>query len=41
MRTKEQMMDLIMGIARDDERVCAVYMDGSVPKGLYKQKDTQ
>lgn len=29
MRTKEQMMDLIMGIAKNDDRVRAVYMNGS------------
>ena len=29
MRTKEQMMDLILGIAKNDDRVRAVYMNGS------------
>ena len=44
MRTKEQMMDLILGIAKNDDRVRAVYMNGSrtnpnAPEDLFQDYD--
>lgn len=44
MRTKEQMMNLILGIAANDERVRAVYMNGSrtnpnAPADLFQDYD--
>ena len=44
MRTEQEMMDLILGIAQADERIRAVYMNGSranpsAPKDIYQDYD--
>ncbi|WP_217587965.1 aminoglycoside 6-adenylyltransferase [Lentibacillus saliphilus] len=44
MRNEEEMMDLIMGVARNDDRIRAVYMNGSrvnpnVPKDIFQDYD--
>ena len=44
MRTEQEMMDLIIGIARKDERIRAVYMNGSrtnpnIPKDIFQDYD--
>lgn len=44
MRTEEEMMALILGVARKDERIRAVYMNGSrtnanVPKDIFQDYD--
>jgi aminoglycoside 6-adenylyltransferase len=44
MRTEQEMFDLILGIAKEDERIRAVYMNGSranpkVPKDKYQDYD--
>ncbi|THE13656.1 aminoglycoside 6-adenylyltransferase [Bacillus timonensis] len=44
MRTEQEMMDLILGIARNDERIRAVYLNGSrtnknVPKDIFQDYD--
>lgn len=44
MRTEKEMMDLILGTAREDERIRAVYMNGSrtnphVPKDIFQDYD--
>ena len=44
MRTEEQMYDLILQIAQDDERIRAVYMNGSrtnknAPKDIFQDYD--
>ncbi|MFS0823326.1 aminoglycoside 6-adenylyltransferase [Bacillus sp. 1P02SD] len=44
MRTEQEMMDLILRIARNDERIRAVYMNGSrtnknVPKDIFQDYD--
>ncbi|MDR4886132.1 aminoglycoside 6-adenylyltransferase [Fredinandcohnia sp. QZ13] len=44
MRTEQEMMDIILGIARNDERIRAVYMNGSrtnqnVPKDIFQDYD--
>lgn len=44
MRTEKEMMDLILGVAKSDERIRAVYMNGSrtnpnVPKDNYQDYD--
>ena len=44
MRTEKEMLKLILGIAEDDERIRAVYMNGSrvnpsIPKDIYQDYD--
>ncbi|GAA0340010.1 aminoglycoside 6-adenylyltransferase [Bacillus carboniphilus] len=44
MRTEQEMFDLILGFAREDERIRAVYMNGSrtnpnVPKDIFQDYD--
>ena len=44
MRSEKEMLDLILGIAKDDERIRAVYMNGSrtnpnVPKDIFQDYD--
>lgn len=44
MRTEQQMFDLILGVARQDERIRAVYMNGSrtnphAPKDIFQDYD--
>lgn len=44
MRTEQEMFDLILGVARKDERIRAVYMNGSrtnanVPKDIFQDYD--
>ena len=44
MRTEQEMMDLILGIAREDERIRAVYMNGSrtnpnAPRDIFQDYD--
>lgn len=44
MRTEKDMFDLILGVAREDERIRAVYMNGSrtnpnVPKDMFQDYD--
>ena len=44
MRTEQEMMDLILGIAKDDDRIRAVYINGSranlnAPKDVYQDYD--
>lgn len=44
MRTEEQMMKLILDTAKEDERILAVYMNGSrtnpnAPKGIFQDYD--
>ncbi len=44
MRTEKEMFDLILGIAKKDERIRAVYMNGSrtnpnVPKDIFQDYD--
>jgi aminoglycoside 6-adenylyltransferase len=44
MRTEKEMLDLILGVAKNDERIRAVYMNGSrtnanVPKDIFQDYD--
>ena len=44
MRTEQQMFDLILTTAKEDERIVAVYMNGSrtnpnVPKDIFQDYD--
>lgn len=44
MRTENEMYDLILGIAKNDDRIKAVYMNGSrtneaVPKDIFQDYD--